>query len=262
MNYYNYINRVKVPEESECYDERSEYLLNSINSMVQDAFNDGYKQIILDTNIKGEFPLDNINKLAAPLIESWATNVFSDVCEKTNNEYHLINVEPGVRRTDLADVVLQFKRQGKNDTNPEYTTGSVDVKSTADTIKKSGKGPNITSFKKIRSAYLDDPDFMFVILSIKYHPYSETNPDTGKAKCIIDLHDFTSYDFKYLSSLDFSINPALGSGQIQIKDIHYVGITKRTTWELLQLLDEKYVKSSKRTFDDWVEEATKNSWIK
>ncbi|WP_259679847.1 hypothetical protein [Leuconostoc citreum] len=125
-----------------------------------------------------------------------------------------------------------------------------------------GKGPNITSFAKIRTAYLDDPDFIFVILSIKYHPYSETNPTTGMAKGIIDLHDFTSYDFKYLSELDFSINPALGTGQIQIKDIHYVEVTPRTTWELIQLLDQKYVNSSKRTFEDWVSEAMKRKWIK
>lgn len=262
MNYGNYKERVKIPEESPTYPKQSNFVLTMINTMVEEAFESGNNQIILDTNIHGEFPLDNINKLAAPLIESWAATVFGNISKISGNKFNLINIEVGANRTDLADVVLQFKRTNAEQLNPLYTTGSVDIKSTADTIKNSGKGPNITSFAKIRTAYLDDPDFIFVILSIKYHPYSETNPTTGMAKGIIDLHDFTSYDFKYLSELDFSINPALGTGQIQIKDIHYVEVTPRTTWELIQLLDQKYVKSSKRTFEDWVSEAMKRKWIK
>ena len=262
MDYGNYKSLVKIPKESPSYPEESEFVLAMINTMVEDAFNAGNKQIVLDTNIRGEFPLDNINKLAAPLIESWAATVFGDIAQVSGNEFNLINVEVGVNRTDLADVILQFKRTDLNQPNPNYTTGNVDIKSTADTIKNSGKRPNITSFGKIRTAYLEDPNFIFVILSIKYHPYSETNPVTGMAKGIIDLHDFTSYDFKYLSEHDFSINPALGTGQIQINDIHYVEVTPRTTWELIQVLDQKYVNSSKRTFEAWVAEAEKRKWIK
>lgn len=262
MDYFDYEDRVKKPIESEDYAQQSDFVLNMINQMVEDEFSTGNKQIILDTNIRGEFPLDNINKIAAPLIESWAVNVFQNVINVDGNIFNLINVEAGTNRTDLADVILQFKKIEPETQLPIYTTGNVDIKSTADTIKNSGKGPNITSYAKIRSAYIDDPNFIFVILSIKYHPYSETNPITGLAKGVIDLSDFTSYDFKYLSSLDFSINPALGTGQIQIKDIHYVEVVRRNTWELIQLLDEKYVGSSKRTFENWVEEASKRKWIK
>lgn len=258
MNYRNLI--VKKPVEDKNYKEQSDFILSAINRMVDKAFRSGKKQIILNTNILGDFPLSNINKLAAPLIESWSANIFSNICKETNNEYSLINVETGKKRTDLADVVLQFKRNVDKKTKV-YSTGNVDVKSTTDTIRNSGKGPNITSFSKIRSEYVKDPNFIFIILSIKYHPYSQKQ-DSGEATCIIDLSDFNSYDFKYLSENDFSINPALGTGQIQIKDIHYVNVEERTTWELLKVLDEKYISSSKHTFNGWKQEAEKNKWIK
>lgn len=259
MDYKNLT--VKKPVEDNNYEEESNFLISSINKMVQYAFDNGKKQIRLNTNIFGDFPLSNINKIAAPLIESWAANIFSDISNNTNNKYSLINVDTGKKRTDLADIVLQFKRNTDKDKKEVYSTGNIDVKSTTDTIKKSGRSPNITSFAKIRSAYVEDSNFIFIILSIKYHPYSEKR-ESGEANCIIDLSDFNSYDFKYLSSEDFSINPALGTGQIQIKDIHYVNVTKRTTWELIQLLDNKYISSSKHTFDGWKKEAKKNNWIK
>ena len=70
-----------------------------------------------------------------------------------------------------------------------------------------------------------------------------------------------SYDLKYLSSSDISYNPALGSGQLQVRDIHYVTLAKRTTWEFCQLLDHKVI-SSKKGFDDWLDMARRNGWMK
>jgi hypothetical protein len=42
-------------------------------------------------------------------------------------------------------------------------------------------------------------------------------------------------DLKYLSSPDISYNPALGTGQLQIRNIHYVSLVSRSAWELCQL---------------------------
>ena len=78
----------------------------------------------------------------------------------------------------------------------------------------------------------------------------------------MEVVNYNAYDIKYLSDSDISYNPALGTGQIQIKDIHYVTISKRTAWEFCQLLDKKYLSSSKRTFENWLELATKFEWIK
>lgn len=78
----------------------------------------------------------------------------------------------------------------------------------------------------------------------------------------MEIVAYNAYDLKYISSPDISYNPALGTGQVQIKDIHYVTLTKRTTWEFCQLLDQKYLASSKRDIKQWFDLASKNSWIK
>jgi len=66
---------------------------------------------------------------------------------------------------------------------------------------------------------------------------------------------------KLLSNSDISYNPALGTGQIQVRDIHYVTLTKRSTWEFCQLLDKKFI-NSRNGFEQWLTLATKNGWIK
>jgi hypothetical protein len=78
---------------------------------------------------------------------------------------------------------------------------------------------------------------------------------------IMEVVDFNVYDLKYLSNSDISYNPSLGTGQIQIRDIHYVTIETRTTWEFCQLLDKKCI-ASKKGYEQWLEYAKKNGWIK
>ena len=78
----------------------------------------------------------------------------------------------------------------------------------------------------------------------------------------MEVVKYNSYDIKYLSDADISYNPALGTGQIQIRDIHYVALEVRTAWEFCQMLDRKYLASSKRDFKSWLNLAKQNSWIK
>ena len=156
----------------------------------------------------------------------------------------------------MADIILQFKKCNR------VITGNVDVKATADDIPNSGKGPNITSFSRIRTAYVKDPDFMFVILSIKHKVYVQRNEKTKLMDGIMEIVDYNAYDLKFISDADINYNPALGTGQIQIKDIHYITYQYRTTLEMCQLFDSKYLHSSKRTIEDFYNEAKKNKWIK
>jgi hypothetical protein len=158
----------------------------------------------------------------------------------------------------MADVVLQFKRERKREIG---ITAEVDVKATAEDIKSSGKSPNITAFKRIRSAYVKDPDYIFVILSIKHRVYSTKNAATGLMDGIMEVVTYNAYDLKYLSGPDISYNPALGTGQLQVRDIHYVTLTKRTTWEFCQLLDRKYI-ASRKGFNEWLVLAKTHGWIK
>lgn len=245
----------KVPVESPTYLEDSEYVIKQINLILDRQKEQGDNKIIINTNLRMGLPLENINKIAGPMIEAWAGEVFAGIRDDMNNLYHLINVETQ-ERLGMADVILQFKK----DDRP--ITANVDVKATANDIPNSGKGPNITSFSRIRTAYVKDPDFMFIILSIKHKVYVQRNKHTTLMDGIMEIVDYNAYDLKYISDADINYNPALGTGQIQIKDIHYVTYQYRTTWEMCKLLDSKYLNSSRRSIEDFYREAQKNKWIK
>lgn len=245
----------KIPQESSTYREDSYFVIKNILSILEERRQKGDNKIIINTNLKKGLPLENINKIAGPMIEAWAGEVLEGIRDSNDNVYSLINVETQ-HRLEMADIILQFKKENK------VLTGSVDVKATSNDIPESGKSPNITSFSRIRTAYVKDPDFMFIILSIKHKVYSKRNETTGLMDGIMEIVDYNAYDLKYISDSDISYNPALGTGQIQIKDIHYVTTEFRTTWEMCQLLDKKYLNSTKKTFDDFYKEAQKNKWIK
>lgn len=135
------------------------------------------------------------------------------------------------------------------------------VDSTSEDIKTSGRSPNITSFARIRTEYIKDPDYIFIILSLKHKVYGERDASTGMTNGIMEVVSFAVYDLKYVSSADINYNRALGTGQLQIRDIHYVDIVeRRTTWEFIQLLDRKYIQSKGE--DAWLALARKFEWIK
>lgn len=245
----------KKPVESLTYQKDSEFVINQINLILDRQVKRGDNKIIINTNLRMGLPLENINKIAGPMIEAWAGEVFSGIRDDMNNPYYLINVE-AQGRLGIADIILQFKKDDKS------ITGNIDVKATADDIPNSGRGPNITSFSRIRSAYVKDPDFMFVILSVKHKVYVERNQNTKMMDGVMEIVDYNAYDLKFISDADIQYNPSLGTGQIQIKDIHYVTYQYRTTWEMCKLLDNKFLHSSRRNIEDFYREARKNKWIK
>lgn len=244
----------KIPQESPAYRADSQFVISQILAILDERKQKQDHKIILNTNLKLGLPLENINKIAGPMIEAWAVEVFSGIRD-SDNSYSLINAE-AQERLGIADIILQFQRAD------HIITGNVDVKATANDIPHSGKGPNITSFARIRTAYVTDPDYMFIILSIKHRVYSQRNLQTGLMDGIMEVTDYHAYDLKYISEADINYNPALGTGQIQIKDIHYVDYQERSTWEMCQLLDRKYLHSSRRTIEDFYREAKKHQWIK
>lgn len=248
---------LKKPKESEDYEECSNFVVQSIESIMKDAMDSGRNKIIINTNLKLGIPMENVNKIAGPFVEAWAFEIFTESLEDGKNIYELINVEAG-ERLNMADIILQFKKTRKRSSS---VTCHVDVKATSKDIANSGKSPNITSFARIRSAYITDPDYIFIVLSIKHSVSSTRDKETKMMMGIMEVVDFNAYDLKYLSSSDISYNPALGTGQIQIRDIHYVTIQTRTAWEFCQLLDKKFI-ASKKGYNQWLEYAETNGWIK
>lgn len=248
----------KIPQESDDYSKSSAFAIRSIEKIIENAILRGANKIIINTNLKLGLPMENINKIAGPFVEAWACETFVNIVENPHNQWNLINVE-ALERLNRADVLLQFKRNKV--VNP-VVTAEVDVKATAEDFESSGKSPNITSFARIRSAYIENPDYLFVILSLKHKVYSQRNLETGLMDGIMEVVKYNAYDIKYLSDSDISYNPALGTGQIQIRDIHYVTTVKRTAWEFCQMLDRKYLASSRRSFENWLDLATRYGWIK
>lgn len=247
----------KIPKESECYKKHSDFVLGKIADIIQSRIESKENKIMINTNLKLGLPMENINKIAGPIVEAWAYEVFTDVLSNNQNTYKLINVE-SCERLNMSDVILQFKIEEKN----QYgITANVDVKATSDDIKNSGKSPNITSFARIRTMYIEDPDYMFIILSLKHKVYSCKNDHTTMMDAIMEISAHNSYDLKYLSESDISYNPALGTGQIQIRDIHYVELYNRDVWSFCQLLDRKFL-HSKKGFKEWIKLAKKYEWIK
>ena len=245
--------KLKIPVESASYNAESRAAVKQITDIFTERLKIGSNKIIVSTNLKQGLPLENINKIAGPLIEAWAGEILVDAMV-SGNRYCLENVEIQ-HRLDMADIVLQFKKQNT------VTVANVDVKATSNGIKGSGKSPNITSFSRIRTAYVVDPDYMFIILSLRYSVYSDRDSGTDLSRGIIEITDVNAYDLKFISASDISYNPALGTGQVQIKDIHHVSEQYRTTWEMCQLLDKKYLMSSRRTIEDFIREAGRNGWL-
>ncbi len=246
----------KIPQESSSYPEASLYIVEKISTIIQNSIQSGENFIFIHTNLKRGLPLENINKVAGPFIEAWALEQFEDVAADLGNEYQLINVQAG-KRLEPFDIILQFKRPSLTSS---YISANVDVKATSEDIQNSGKSPNITSFAVIRSEYIKDPDFIFIILSLKHKVYGERELTTGITKGVMEVVSFSVYDLKYLSEADISYNPALGTGQLQVKDITYVTLVQRTTWDFLQLLDRKFIRSKGET--EWLKLARKHQWIK
>jgi hypothetical protein len=246
----------KIPVESDDYEDCSKYVVESIEGIMKSAIENRKNRIVINTNLRLGLPMENINKIAGPFVEAWAYQTFYEVFEDKNNKYNLINVE-AKERLNMADVILQFKRQRKNESS---ITANVDVKATAEDIESSGKSPNVTSYARIRTAYVDDPDYIFIILSLKHKVYSERD-DTDLMKGIMEIVKYSVYDLKYLSESDINYNPALGTGQLQIRDIHYVSIEKHTTWEFCQIMDKKFI-ASKKGYSEWLKLAQKGRWIK
>ncbi|GEM_PF-211638 len=247
----------KKPLQSEDYYENSKYVTETICNIMLDAINNNKNKIIINTNLKKGLPMENINKIAGPFVESWAQEIFNDILEDADNIYKLVGVQE-CKRLSMSDIILQFKKEKKT----SRIIANVDVKATAEDIPDSGKSPNITSFERIRNAYIDDPDYLFIILSLKHKVYSTKDNITKLMNGIMEIVKYNVYDLKLISENDISYNPALGTGQIQIKDIHYVDIIEeRTAWDFCEILDKKFI-SSKKGFSEWLRLATENDWIK
>ena len=99
----------KIPQESENYSECSEFVASSVESIIQEAIENGKNKIIINTNLRLGLPMENINKIAGPFVEAWALETFHEVLRKQDNKYYLIHVESG-RKTlqDWLNLAIRY----------------------------------------------------------------------------------------------------------------------------------------------------------
>ncbi len=83
----------KIPKESDCYKRHSDFVLRKIADIIQSRIESKENKIMINTNLKLGLPMENINKIAGPIVEAWAYEVFTDVLSNNQNIYKLINVE-------------------------------------------------------------------------------------------------------------------------------------------------------------------------
>ncbi len=97
--------KFKIPIESENYYKDSAFIIKQIIDILDVQKTKGDNKIIINTNLKLGLPLENINKIAGPMIEAWAGEVFAGIRDDSNNKYNLINVE-AQERLGMADIIL------------------------------------------------------------------------------------------------------------------------------------------------------------
>ena len=85
--------KFKIPIESETYREDSEFVVQKVLAILDGRRKANDNRIIINTNLKAGLPLKDINKIAGPLIEAWAFEVFAGIRDDDNNIYSLINAE-------------------------------------------------------------------------------------------------------------------------------------------------------------------------
>lgn len=100
----------KIPKESDTYEEDSKYVVAQIIGILNDRKALGDNKIVLNTNLKLGLPLENINKIAGPMVEAWAFEVFSGIRDVQNNKYSLINVE-AQQRLGMADDCVAIQKK-------------------------------------------------------------------------------------------------------------------------------------------------------
>jgi hypothetical protein len=72
------------------------FVTGTIVKILDERKASGDNRIYINTNLKKGLPLENINKIAGPMIEAWAYEVFDDISEDINNEYSLETVSKTV----------------------------------------------------------------------------------------------------------------------------------------------------------------------
>jgi len=65
----------KIPRESDDYPECSEFVVKSVEAIIENAVRNKRNKIIINTNLRYGIPMENVNKIAGPFVEAWVESV-------------------------------------------------------------------------------------------------------------------------------------------------------------------------------------------
>lgn len=77
----------KVPQESADYAECSVFVTNTVEEIIKNTIASGNNKIFINTNLKLGLPMENINKIAGPFVEAWASETFQLIADDKSNRY-------------------------------------------------------------------------------------------------------------------------------------------------------------------------------
>ena len=98
---------LKKPVESASYKEDSAFVIKQMKAILDAQMSAGDKKIIINTNLRMGLPLENINKIAGPMLEAWAGEVFAGIRDDLNNPYHKASNRDRVMKRERVYTVLQ-----------------------------------------------------------------------------------------------------------------------------------------------------------
>lgn len=201
-----------------------------IYKIFEEIINDGIKnKVLLQTNLKRGMPEKDIHKIAGPITDEWVYEMLDDYSNQVSKRYPIENVR-SMGSSSLEDVYFEIK-DSKNNAIPVL----IDVKSASlEKGPSAGKGSNITSFRKIRPHYVNNPNSIFLCLSVKNLPYKENGKRKG-----FDFVGIHLFDIKLVTENELKLNKRMGD-QFQISNSTNVTQVDRSTQEFIEMIDSKY----------------------
>ena len=87
----------------EKYNEYSEFVTTKLNEIFKELIATGQNQIILNTNLKAGLPMENINKIAGPIMEAWAQEKLLDI---VGNDFNFIRREAKLMGQTASELMI------------------------------------------------------------------------------------------------------------------------------------------------------------
>ena len=76
--------------ENKDYNTYSKEAICKIDSIFNDFLNSANNEVVIKSNLSKGLPIENINKIAGPILEEWVCTVF----ESKKKQYDLLQVKP------------------------------------------------------------------------------------------------------------------------------------------------------------------------